>query len=128
MSFCSLTKAITPKLCRLCVCVMINKHSFEPFMCLVIVTVVLLCCCCCFVLFFKQQYDYDGPSPKHLEVISELHPSSTDFFPGALTFRRPSPPPPPLPSLPPPSFLCQMIRIDLTAHYNPRSSNNKWRG
>ena len=61
-------------------------------------------------------------------MVSELHPSSTDFFPGALTLRRPPPPPPPLPSLPPPSFLCQMIRIDLTAHYNPRSSNNKWRG
>ena len=31
MSFCSLTKGITWKICRLCVCVLINKHSFEPF-------------------------------------------------------------------------------------------------
>ena len=35
MSFCSLTKGITPKICRLCVCVIINKRSFEPFMCLI---------------------------------------------------------------------------------------------
>ena len=34
MSFCSLTKGITPKICRLCVCVLINEHSFEPVMCL----------------------------------------------------------------------------------------------
>ena len=33
-SFCSLTKGITPKMCRFCVCVIINKRSFEPFMCL----------------------------------------------------------------------------------------------
>ena len=32
--FCSLTKGITPKMCRLCVCVIINKRSFEPFTCL----------------------------------------------------------------------------------------------
>ena len=32
--FCSLTKGITPKMCRLCVCVIINKRSFEPFVCL----------------------------------------------------------------------------------------------
>ena len=25
---------VAPKICRLCVCVIINKHSFEPFMCL----------------------------------------------------------------------------------------------
>ena len=30
MSFCSLTKGITPTICRLCVCVVINKRSFEP--------------------------------------------------------------------------------------------------
>ena len=29
-----LTKGIAPKMCRLCVCVLINKRSFEPFMCL----------------------------------------------------------------------------------------------
>ena len=34
MSFCSLTKGITPKICRLCVSVIINKRSFEPCMCL----------------------------------------------------------------------------------------------
>ena len=34
MSFCSLTKGITLKICRLSVSVIINKHSFEPFMCL----------------------------------------------------------------------------------------------
>ena len=34
VSFCSLTKGITLKICRLCVCVIINKRSFEPFMCL----------------------------------------------------------------------------------------------
>ena len=33
MSFCSLTKGITPNICRQCVCVLINKRSFEPFMC-----------------------------------------------------------------------------------------------
>ena len=27
-------KGITPKMCRLCVYVIINKRSFEPFMCL----------------------------------------------------------------------------------------------
>ena len=32
MSFCSLTKGITLKIFRLCVCVIINKHSFEAFM------------------------------------------------------------------------------------------------
>ena len=32
--FCNLTKGITLKICRLCVCVLINKHSFKPFMCL----------------------------------------------------------------------------------------------
>ena len=32
--FCSATKGITPKMCRLCVCVIINKRSFEPFVCL----------------------------------------------------------------------------------------------
>ena len=34
MSFCSLTKGISRKNCRLRVCVLINKRSFEPFMCL----------------------------------------------------------------------------------------------
>ena len=29
-----LTKWITPKICGLCVCVLINKRSLEPFMCL----------------------------------------------------------------------------------------------
>ena len=29
----SLTKDITPKIYRVCVCVLINKRSFEPFMC-----------------------------------------------------------------------------------------------
>ena len=32
--FFSLTKGITPKPDRLCVCVIINKHSFESFVCL----------------------------------------------------------------------------------------------
>ena len=32
VSFCSLAEGITPKICRLCVCVVINKRSFEPFM------------------------------------------------------------------------------------------------
>ena len=31
MSFCGLTKGISPKMCILCVRVKINKHSFEPF-------------------------------------------------------------------------------------------------
>ena len=31
MSFCGLTKGISPKMCILCVCVQINKRSFEPF-------------------------------------------------------------------------------------------------
>ena len=31
VSFCSLTKGITRKICRLWVCVIINKRSFEPF-------------------------------------------------------------------------------------------------
>ena len=35
VSSCSLTEWITPKICRLCVCVLINKRSFEPFICLV---------------------------------------------------------------------------------------------
>ena len=30
MSFCSLTKGIALKICRLRVCVLINKRSFEP--------------------------------------------------------------------------------------------------
>ena len=34
MSFCRLTKGITPKICRLCVCVITNKRSFESFTCL----------------------------------------------------------------------------------------------
>ena len=33
VSFRSLTKWITPEICRLCVCVLINKRSFEPVMC-----------------------------------------------------------------------------------------------
>ena len=33
MSFCRLTKGIIPKMCRLCVHVIINKRSFESFMC-----------------------------------------------------------------------------------------------
>ena len=32
--FCSLTKGITPKICRLYVYVVINKRSFEPLICL----------------------------------------------------------------------------------------------
>ena len=32
MSFCSLTKGITPKICRLCVCVIIDKRS-SNFVC-----------------------------------------------------------------------------------------------
>ena len=34
MSFRSLTKGISPNICRLCVCVIINKRSLEPFICL----------------------------------------------------------------------------------------------
>ena len=34
MLFGSLKRDITPKICRLCVCVLINKRSFKPFMCL----------------------------------------------------------------------------------------------
>ena len=34
VSFCSLTKGITPKNCRLCVGVLINKRSLDPFVCL----------------------------------------------------------------------------------------------
>ena len=34
VSFCSLAKGITPNIFRLCVCVKINRCSFEPFMCL----------------------------------------------------------------------------------------------
>ena len=33
MLFSSLTKRTALKICRLCVCVIINKHSFEPFVC-----------------------------------------------------------------------------------------------
>ena len=32
--FCNSWKGITPKICRFCVCVIIGKPSFEPFMCL----------------------------------------------------------------------------------------------
>ena len=32
MSFCNLTKGITPTICRLCICVTNNKRSLEPFM------------------------------------------------------------------------------------------------
>ena len=39
MSFCRLTKGITPKICRLCVCVIINKRPLEPFMCLYLVKI-----------------------------------------------------------------------------------------
>ena len=38
MSFCCLTKGITSKICRLCVCDTINKRSFESFMCLDLVS------------------------------------------------------------------------------------------
>ena len=31
VSFCSLTKGISPKNCRLCVGVLINKRSLDPF-------------------------------------------------------------------------------------------------
>ena len=31
MSFCGLTKGISPKICILCVRVIINERSFEPF-------------------------------------------------------------------------------------------------
>ena len=34
MSLCSLMKGIPPNVCSLCVCVIINKRSFESFMCL----------------------------------------------------------------------------------------------
>ena len=34
MPFCSLTKGISPKIWRLCFCVLINKRSLESFMCL----------------------------------------------------------------------------------------------
>ena len=34
MWFCSLTKGITPKFCRLCVCVIISKRSFELCICM----------------------------------------------------------------------------------------------
>ena len=34
LSFCSMKMGLLPKICRLCVCVLINKRSFEPFMCL----------------------------------------------------------------------------------------------
>ena len=40
MSFCSLPKGITPKIYRFCVCVFINKRSFEPFLCVVLNTTV----------------------------------------------------------------------------------------
>ena len=45
---CNLTKGITPKICRLCVCVIINKRSFEPFMCLDLHRI----CCCFYFAFF----------------------------------------------------------------------------
>ena len=41
MSFCCLTNGITLKICRLCVCVIINKRSFESFMCLDLVVIML---------------------------------------------------------------------------------------
>ena len=31
VSFCGLTKGISPNICILCVCVIINMRSFEPF-------------------------------------------------------------------------------------------------
>ena len=34
---CSLTKGITPTICRLCICILMNKRSFELFMCLGII-------------------------------------------------------------------------------------------
>ena len=33
LSFCLLMKGITPNICRLCVCDIIDKRSFESFMC-----------------------------------------------------------------------------------------------
>ena len=42
MWFCSLTKGISPKICILCVRVIINKRSFEPFLCLDLLFFLLL--------------------------------------------------------------------------------------
>ena len=62
MSFCSLTKGISPKSCKLCVCVIINKRSFEPFMCLdfvvVLVVVVVVVVVFCFGGFYYFGLDF----------------------------------------------------------------------
>ena len=42
MLFCSWTKEIYPKMRRLCVCVIINKRSFKPFMCFRTLAVILV--------------------------------------------------------------------------------------
>ena len=43
MSFCSLKNRITPKICRMCVCVLMNKRSFAPFMCLDLLRTQISC-------------------------------------------------------------------------------------
>ena len=48
--FVGLTKAITPRICRLCVCVLINKPSFEHFVfrcCFRTLAVILASDLCC---------------------------------------------------------------------------------
>ena len=58
MSFCSLTKGISPKSCKLCVCVIINKRSFEPFMCLDFVVVLVVVVVFCFGGFYYFGLDF----------------------------------------------------------------------
>ena len=97
MSFCSLTKGITPKICRLCVCVLINKRAFEPFISfgscfrtlaviLVVVfvfVVVLWFVCCSYVaptFFFFVFFLWDTVAielTSLLFTISQLMPSHT---------------------------------------------------
>ena len=43
MSFCSMTKGVTLKMCRLCVCVTINKRCFECFVSLDVLWVWMFC-------------------------------------------------------------------------------------
>ena len=54
MLFFSLTKGITLKICRLCVCVIADKCSFEPFICLDFVALVK---CDVLTLAFEIQHD-----------------------------------------------------------------------
>ena len=62
VSFCGLIKGISPNICILCVRVQINKHSFEPFLCLDLVfrTLAVILFQICF--FLPQLSSYNSNS------------------------------------------------------------------